>query len=118
MKSSRRRIMNLVGERALLHYQRIYETKTAIDAERSGEKVGMYWYMLDHRRRHRCQANMRLAFPEWTEEARRSTGKEVFRHFGRVAGDFVRGRARTNKEVLDSMVEIEGMEHLEEAEAM
>jgi KDO2-lipid IV(A) lauroyltransferase len=116
LKAGRRRVFQLTGERLFVGFQRSFENKRPVEAERSGEKVGLLWYVLDPKHRKRALSNLGMAFPERGETEIRSLAKDVFRHVGRIAGDFMRSPARTHQDVLENM-EVEGLEHLEEVEA-
>ena len=116
-KASRRKVLNLVGEGLFTRFQSSFLGKSPVEAEKAGERLAMWWYVLDRKHRRRTRKNLAMAFPEWTDTQVHSTSQQVFRHFGRVAGDFMRSSERTNEEVLAS-IEVEGIEHLEEAEAM
>jgi KDO2-lipid IV(A) lauroyltransferase len=116
-KRTRRKALNLVGERGFNSLQSTYLKKSAAEAERAGEALSMVWYAVDRKHRTRCMKNLAMAFPEWTEATCRSNAKETFRHFGRVAGDFLRSPVRTNQEVLQS-VEVEGFDSWKEAISM
>jgi KDO2-lipid IV(A) lauroyltransferase len=85
-----------------------------VTAERKGERLGALAYRLDRKHRERTQANLRLAFPDWSEAKIQATAKEVFLHFGRITGDFLRSPARTNEEVL-AATEVENEEYYWEA---
>jgi KDO2-lipid IV(A) lauroyltransferase len=74
----------------------------------------MIAYKLDPKHRERADANLKLAFPDWSDAKRHETVKEVFRHFGRMAGDFARTPLRTRQELLDS-AELDGIENIEAA---
>src|SRR5579862_6948985 len=90
LKAGRRRVFNLAGEGLFRRFQRAFEAKSPEEAERSGEKLALWWYALDRKHRQRTFLNLHLGFPDWTDEQRRVAAKEVFRHFGRITGDFLR----------------------------
>lgn len=58
--------------------------------------------------------NLHIAFPEWSEEKRREVMWQNLDHFGRVISNFFGGYERTKAEV-DAVVEVHGIEHLDEA---
>ena len=76
----------------------------------------MVLYRLDKKHRMRTQANLRLAFPEWSVEKVHETALEVYRHFGRVTADFLRTPLRTPEEA--NSAEVVGIENLEHAHAL
>ena len=86
-------------------------------AEERGRRLGDFWYRVDRPRRDRAYANLELAFPEWPEAERRDAVRDVFRHFGYVAADFMRTPHRTNEELVASM-SYRDMAPYEEARAL
>ncbi|HWD41271.1 MAG TPA: lysophospholipid acyltransferase family protein [Fimbriimonas sp.] len=112
-----RRFLRKFGEAIFLFFQKRIQRKSPQDAERAGERLAMFLYLVDKKHRKRTCANLRMAFPEWSEDRISTTAKEVFRHFGGIAGDFFRGPSRTNEEVVANM-EVEGFHHYREAEAL
>lgn len=89
--------------------QHRYARLNAIQAEQRGARLGGFLYCIDRKHRERTKANLAIAFPEWDEKKRHEVAREVYRHFGRVMGDFVRSGVRTPQEVNDS-IEAEGAE--------
>ncbi len=89
-----------------------------LDAEAAdikGARLGELFHRLSSKHRERALSNLRLAFPEWDEARLAEVALEVFRHFGRVAGDFLRSPHRTDAEVVASFSEVEGWETLRTA---
>ena len=113
-KPDRRRILNSVAGTLFRGAERYFQKGTDADCERRGAKLGMLFYRLDRKHRERTYSNLRFAFPEWDEAKVDETAKNVFRHFGMVAGDFLRSSIRTNEDVLPS-AELIGTEHLDVA---
>jgi KDO2-lipid IV(A) lauroyltransferase len=109
--------MDLIGEKAFLRLQKSFLKRSPVQAERLGESLSVLWYTLDKKHRNRTLKNLSMAFPEWNDSTCQHNSKEVFRHFGRISGDFFRSPIRTNEEVI-ATTEVFGLEHLEEAEAM
>ncbi|MBD3872525.1 MAG: lysophospholipid acyltransferase family protein [Acidobacteria bacterium] len=70
--------------------------------------------MLGGRRREIIDFNLRLAYPEKSDEERRQLARAVTRHFGRSGLDTIRIQ-RLRPEELLAAVEIEGWEHVERA---
>jgi len=115
MPSKKRIILDKAGTVAFQFGQRAFLKGSLADAEKRGERLAMILYRLDKKHRVRTLANLELAFPEWTTERREQTATEVYRHFGRIAADFMRTSLRTLEEVRSA--EVIGLEHLEEAKA-
>ncbi len=79
-----------------------------------GGRLGVLYHRLGRRRREILEFNLGLAFPRMAEEDRRRLGREVARHFGRVALDALRLQRLTPEELLAS-VAVVGREHLHAA---
>lgn len=102
--SSRRKILEQkIGAKAFGAAERMFSRKNAEQAERLGAKLGMLAWRLDRKHRERTISNLALAFPELTDAKRVEMAKDVFRHFGRTAADFMRAEVRTAQEVIDSV---------------
>ncbi len=84
-------------------------------AERFGAFVGRLIGRFMGKRRHRVLANLELAFPEWTPEKREEVMWRQFEHFGIVGAEFLRSQSRTQGQLEEMIVEIEGYEHFEKA---
>ena len=113
-KQNRRAILNRFAGRMFLRAQRYFQKGTDADCERRGAKLGVLFYRLDRKHRERTYANLKLAFPEWSDTKVHETALEVFRHFGRIMGDFLRWPIRTNEDIIRSCT-MTGQEHLEAA---
>ena len=113
MGSKRRTILNSASNFAFSAGQRAFLKKNVAAVERRGERLALLWYRLDRKHRERCLKNLRMAFPEWTDQQVEETAVAVFRHFGRVMADFMRTPIRTKQEVMAT--EVEGIEHLKAA---
>jgi len=81
---------------------------------RIGDGIGDVYSMLGGRRREIIDFNLRLAYPEKSDEERRQLARAVTRHFGRSGLDTIRIQ-RLRPEELLAAVEIEGWEHVERA---
>jgi KDO2-lipid IV(A) lauroyltransferase len=117
-KALARKLLAKFGDDLFVFAQNRFLAMSETRAERSGQRLGKLHYLLDSKHRNRTFSNLRMVFPDWSEKQIKETGREVFEHFGRVAGDFMRSPIRTNQEVLDSVVEVEGLENLRQAESM
>lgn len=58
--------------------------------------------------------NLRLAFPEWTEDERRRVLRQVFRNFGRMLADFAHF-PRLTRSNIEKLIVYDGFEHFERA---
>jgi Kdo2-lipid IVA lauroyltransferase/acyltransferase len=116
MASKKRIILDKASTVAFRFGQRAFLKGTIEDAERRGERLAKVLYKLDKKHRQRTQANLKLAFPEWTDQKREETALEVYRHFGRITADFMRTPLRTIEEVASA--EVVGREHLDAAYAL
>ena len=84
---------------------------------RIGDGIGNLYSMLGGRRRKIIDFNLRLAYPEKSDEERRQLARSVTRHFGRSALDAIRIQRLRPEELLES-VEISGWEHVDRATAL
>lgn len=81
---------------------------------RVGGFLGTLFSLAGGRRQAIIDFNLQLAYPEWTESERRALARNVARHFARSALDAIRIQ-RLQPGELEAGVEIEGLEHLDEA---
>ena len=81
-----------------------------------GQGVGtLARVLLPHLRRH-AEINLRLAFPELDDRARRRIQRGTFRNLGRLLGEVSRF-PRLNRENISSVVVYQGLDHFLAAEA-
>lgn len=113
----RKKLEGKLSALALAAGQAWFARKSAIGAEKSGERLGRFFFRRFPKFRERARSNLALAMPELDEAERERIARGVFLHFGRVVGDFLRTKKRTLQEVQESMVEVEGLHHLDEARA-
>lgn len=85
-------------------------------AMRVGRSIGKLAYVLAADLRRTGATNLRLAFPEATEEERQALLRECFDSLGRQLGFFSQFATRSLEE-LQNMIEPHGLEHLEAAKA-
>ena len=85
-------------------------------AMKLGRSMGKLAYSLAGNLRKTGAINLRLAFPEKTEEERQALLRECFDNLGRQLGFFSQFATRSLDE-LKSMIEPHGLEHLEAAKA-
>lgn len=95
---------------------RAFQKGDIAQAERRAERLALVVYRMDRKHRERTISNLAMAFPEWDQDRREATAQEVYRHFGRIAADFMRTGLRTPEEILSA--EVTGIEHLERAIAI
>jgi KDO2-lipid IV(A) lauroyltransferase len=81
---------------------------------RVGDVVGNFYSTLGGRRRRIIDFNLRLAFPEMSDDERRALARAVTRHFARSALDAIRLQRLPPQELLGA-VDMEGLENLESA---
>ncbi|MCO5298141.1 MAG: lysophospholipid acyltransferase family protein [Fimbriimonadaceae bacterium] len=120
MKWSRvqKKLEGRLGALAFAVGQMWFVRKSPEAAERSGERLGRFFFRTFGKFRERARSNLALALPELDEAERERIAREVFLHFGRVIADFLRTKGRSQQEVMDGYVEIVGMEHLDAASAL
>lgn len=76
--------------------------------------VGHFWYRRNQRRRAVVEANLRLCFPDWSEEQRAEVARDSFRVMAQASLDYALlwwAPAR----YLDRIIRVEGWEHVEAA---
>lgn len=81
---------------------------------RVGDVVGNFYSTLGGRRRRIIDFNLRLAFPESSDEERRELARAVTRHFARSALDAIRLQRLQPDELL-AAVEVAGIDNIERA---
>ncbi len=112
MSARRQVLLDSLGVFALARFQKVFMKPDMAVVERKGRKLGDLVYKLDKRRRALTMRNLELAFPEMDASTREQTARDVFRHWGMVAADFLRTPLRSDEELLANM-EVEGIEHYE-----
>ena len=88
----------------------------ASTAMRLGQSVGKLAYVLAADLRKTGATNLRLAFPEKTEEEREALLRECFNGLGRQLGFFSQFSSRSQQHLQD-LIEVEGLENIEAAKA-
>ncbi len=117
MSNRRKELANKLGLMAFGFGQKIFLTQDVTVAERRGQMIGNLAFNIMKKRREKTIANLRFAFPDWSEDKCQVTAKNVFRHFGLVTADFMRTPLRTNTELLENM-EVENFHFYEQAVAV
>lgn len=117
MKWNRKAVESALAVWAFRAARRSFRRKTNDQAERAGARIGMLIFWLSKKHRKRTRLNLALAMPELSPQERERITRGVFRHFGRMLGDFMRTESRTHQEVIDS-IEVVGQEHMEAALAL
>ena len=79
-----------------------------------GDALGNFYSALGGRRRQIIDFNLRLAFPDTSDEERRTLACAVARHFARSTLDAIRLQRLKPEELLAS-VDVSGWDHVEEA---
>jgi KDO2-lipid IV(A) lauroyltransferase len=82
----------------------------------TGRSLGRLWGALDRRHREIAAANLRQAFPDWSEERVQGTARGVYAHFGAVLLDLLWMEGRRAEDLL-ALCDIDGVEHLQAARA-
>ena len=85
-------------------------------AYRIGESLGKVAYLLARDLRRTGEINLRLAFPEKTDEERAALLRECFDSLGRELGAFSQMASRSRAE-LKELIEVQGWEYFEKARA-
>ncbi|MCW5942597.1 MAG: lysophospholipid acyltransferase family protein [Fimbriimonadaceae bacterium] len=106
-----------MGALAFRALQRWALRMTPNRAERWGERLGRLGFRLSRKYRERTLSNLELAFPDKTADERRTIAVRMFEHFGRGAIEFFRVSRRTTEDVMASVVEVEGLEYVDQARA-
>ncbi|MEW5882806.1 MAG: lysophospholipid acyltransferase family protein [Armatimonadota bacterium] len=79
-----------------------------------GRALGLLAHALDRKHRERARANLRMVFPDWSDEKVRRVARMVFAHFGKTGARFLRAPALSREQVLAS-VRCEGLDLIHEA---
>jgi Kdo2-lipid IVA lauroyltransferase/acyltransferase len=114
MASKRKEFEKRAGFFAFTRLEKFFLKKDPPSAERSGERIGRLVYRLSKKHRNRALSNLRLAYPELTEDQRIELAQKCFQHFGRVFADFLRSSLRSNEDTIASCT-LSGTHHLDEA---
>jgi KDO2-lipid IV(A) lauroyltransferase len=85
-------------------------------ALRVGASLGRSAAELGGHRSAVARVNLRIAFPEWSEAEREQVRRRSYEHLGMGIAELALLQGRSRDAVLDR-VEVEGLEHLEAAEA-
>ncbi len=80
----------------------------------AGSTMGRWAYYFSSRLRRTGQRNLELAFPELTQPERRVLLRGCFENLGRLLGVFSQF-ASANTQTLQSLIECEGLEHIDAA---
>ncbi len=103
MGSSRKELISRFSVTAFDRLQRSFLPLDGKRAEEKGARLGLFFGRVDKKHRLRTQANLRLAFPDWSEAEVTTTTRKVYEHFGIVLADFLRTPNRTSDELLQSI---------------
>jgi len=80
----------------------------------AGSTIGRWAYYFSSRLRRTGQRNLELAFPDLTQPERRRLLRGCFENLGRLLGVFSQF-ATTDRRTLQSLIECEGLEHIDAA---
>src|SRR5215510_9972603 len=83
----------------------------------AGRAMGKLAYMIAGDLRRTGAINLRLAFPEKTDEERAQLLRETFDSLGRLLGFFSQFSSRSREE-LKQLIDVQGLENLEAAKAV
>ncbi|MBS1713813.1 MAG: lysophospholipid acyltransferase family protein [Armatimonadetes bacterium] len=114
MAALKKRLLDSVGGAALVRLQTSLARKSPTKIESIGIRFGRLFWRFGKRRRRTALSNLRLAFPQWTDDRIETTARAVFEHFGLTALDFLAGRTRKLAD-LEASMEIVGRERLDAA---
>jgi KDO2-lipid IV(A) lauroyltransferase len=79
-------------------------------ARAAAARVARILYALTPKLRKTAEFNLRLAFPEWSEEKRQATIRGMVRNLGRMAAEFAR-LPKYSKENIEEFVVLDGQEN-------
>ncbi|HMS54583.1 MAG TPA: lysophospholipid acyltransferase family protein [Fimbriimonadaceae bacterium] len=111
---NRKVLVNKIGAFAFRRALAWMKNKNALQAERSGQRLGRFAMKLAKKQRVQTLANLQLAFPEQAAEWHDQMRVRVFEHFGMLATDFLRTPQRSDDEVREHMT-YDGYENFQEA---
>lgn len=98
-----KKLINKLGLFILKFGERVFQVPDIAKAEKRGERLTTLLYWLDKKHRNQTVENLKLAFPEKSDQERKEIGREMYRHFGRVIADFMRSPIRTEAELREGM---------------
>ncbi len=105
---------NVIAPAIVVRMVRHLQKKPIEEAEEYGAKFGRFVMKIDSKHRNRTISNLKMIFPEWSDEKILKVTQQVFEHFGRIGADFTHIPLRSHEKVLSSS-QVEGLEHLHEA---
>jgi heptosyltransferase-2 len=77
----------------------------------TGRRLGRLWGALDRRHLEVAAANLRRAFPDWSEERVQATARGVYAHFGTVLLDLLWMQGRPVEDLV-ALCDYDGAEHV------
>jgi KDO2-lipid IV(A) lauroyltransferase len=117
MKSAAtKKFINKAGQLLLDLVLRRVKGKKPEQVERIGERYGRFMWRFAGKRKKRTIDNLKLAFPEKTEQEIERIAQGVFLHFGRTTADFLAGDGRSQADI-EASTKIVGRNHLDQAMA-
>ncbi|MBA3724937.1 MAG: lysophospholipid acyltransferase family protein [Armatimonadetes bacterium] len=110
----RKRLERKIGGAALRGVAAVVRAMPERFAVSFGRRLGRLIFRGSRKYRERTLANLRMAFPEWSDERVRDTAVAVFEHFARTAVRFFRVDRLTDQQIVDS-VKFEGLDYVKSA---
>lgn len=83
-------------------------------ALRTGNALGLAFYLLDAPHRRLARRNLERAFPDWPRDAVQRTARRVFRHFGRLLIEVLRF-TQLPKDEMRAQLDFEGADRVRAA---
>jgi KDO2-lipid IV(A) lauroyltransferase len=102
------------GRLAMAALWRLSRRLTPRRIERWGARLGDFMFVASRRYRRVVLENLAAAFPDWSKQEVRRTGRNTFRNFARGALEFFY-LLHLPPDELDRWIKIEGTEHLDAA---
>lgn len=110
----KKRIERRLGGWALMAVARFFQLLPKSRIDPAGKWLGRRIMGMSRKYRERTLKNLRLAFPEWTDDQVRRTAVGVFEHFGKTLARFFGGGKET-KEEIGASIDMRGLEHVDAA---
>lgn len=99
----RKELEGKLGTLALTKIKSALRNKSPEKTDKFGARIGMLFFRASKKHRERTLSNLELAFPDWTQDQRLEVAKDVFRHYGRIAADFMNLEYRDREDIISSV---------------
>ncbi|MEN6521670.1 MAG: lysophospholipid acyltransferase family protein [Armatimonadota bacterium] len=109
-----KRLELLGGRTAVWVLLRLSSKLNKSNISRWGKRLGDFMFLMSRRYRRVAIKNLTAAYPEWDEKKVRATARNTCRHFAKGALEFLH-ILHLPPEELDSWIDLEGREYLDEA---